>query len=294
MKVYIKNHTFGAGKWIYKGYAAAWKLLGYDVEFFNDLKELEGSGYYLMALDGEVTAETYPALERAAKTFLYVQPTHFPSPWGSHPNFVSTCASNVIREINSASNVYKWTFTDVSEYHEEWENVNTIPLAFDSINYLFKQEEKYAWDVCFVGGWADNGFNEKKKIMIEHFSKFKDSGLRCGIFINQNISHEEETLILSSSKIAINIHDAYQRFLGLDTNERTFKSLGLCGFLISDEIGQYKRLFPDNPTANTSEQMISLVLKYMSEDLSDIKKKNRKHILKEHTYLNRVKQMITL
>jgi len=294
MKVYIKNHTFGAGKWIYKGYAAAWKLLGYDVEFYNNLKELEGSGYYVMALDGDVTAETLPILEKSAKTLLFVQPTHFPLPWGTHPNFVSTCASNIIKEINYVDNICKWTFTDSNEYYNEWKDVSTIPLAFDSINYIFEQDEKYAWDVCFIGGWADNGFNEKKKIMIEHFSKFKDSGFRCGIFINQNISHEEETLILSSSKIAINIHDAYQRLLGFDTSERTFKSLGLCGFLISDSIDQYRRLFPENPIANNSEQMLSHLIKYMDEDLSEIKERNRKLILKEHTYLNRVKQMITL
>jgi len=281
MKVYIKEPVPGAGKWIYRGYFSAWQSLGYDVEYYKNIQEVKDRDCYIMAVDGDVNRHTLPVLEGIKKVFLFSQPIYFPFPWGTHPNFVTSCTTDEIKELNVLDNVHKWTFLDNSEYYAEWQNLTTIPLAFDSINYKFKQDEKYAWDVCFIGGWADNGFNEKKKIMID-------------VFINQNISHEEETLILSSSKIAINIHDAYQRLLGFDTSERTFKSLGLCGFLISDSIDQYKRLFPDNPTANTSEQMISHVLKYMSEDLSDIKEKNRKLILKEHTYLNRVKQMMAL
>jgi hypothetical protein len=76
-------------------------------------------------------------------------------------------------------------------------------------------------------GRADNGFDEKYKIMMSHFSAFKDSGLKMWIFVGKNLTHEQENKLLYNSKVAINIHDAYQRELRLDTNERTFKALGL-------------------------------------------------------------------
>ena len=36
--------------------------------------------------------------------------------------------------------------------------------------------------------------------MIEHFTKIKSSGLNCGIFVNKNIAHKEETKLLSNNE----------------------------------------------------------------------------------------------
>ena len=121
-------------------------------------------------------------------------------------------------------NVYLWTFADTDKkYYNKWKEVRTVPLAFDSIGYTRSINEKYKkFDACFIGGWANNGFNEKKKIMIDIFSKFKASGLKCAFFVEKNLTHEQETQLMSSSRVTLNIHDAYQRTLGTDTNERTF------------------------------------------------------------------------
>jgi hypothetical protein len=88
-----------------------------------------------------------------------------------------------------------------------------VPLAFDNISYEYLEDSKFKFDVCFVGGRANNGFDEKYKIMMTHFSAFKDSGLKCGIFVGRNLTHEQENKLLYNSKVAINIHDAYQRTL---------------------------------------------------------------------------------
>ena len=167
MKVYIKNHESFAGHWIYnKGYASAWESKGYDVVLYNSLSEINDSDYYLMAIDGDVNLKNLNAIERAKKTFLYAQPNWFPQPWGSHPNFVSLCSDETIKEINSIDTCKLWSFADVKDYHNKWKQVDTILLAFDSINYKNLEKEKFSYDVCFVGGWANNGFDEKKKIML--------------------------------------------------------------------------------------------------------------------------------
>ena len=246
MKVYIKKHESHAGKWIYEGYYSAWKRLGYDVEYYSELQNIDDNDYYLMALDGDINKNNLRVISKSKKTFMFAQPNTFPMPWGSHPNFISTASEKDISEINKMDNVHLWTFADVSkEYFSKWKKVNTIPLAFDSINYEMTINKNFAYDVCFIGGWANNGFNEKKKIMIDVFSHFKQSGLRCGFFINKNVSHKSETEILSSSKVCLNIHDAYQRTLGLDTNERTFKSLGLNGLLVSNKKKKLEKMFPE-------------------------------------------------
>ena len=103
--------------------------------------------------------------------------------------------------------------------------------------------------------------------------------------------------ILYNSKVSINIHDAYQRDLGLDTNERTFKALGLTGVLVSDDVTQVKRLFPDVKRTNDPEQMVKIVKEYVNmpdNELSKIKEENRKKVLENHTYASRIKQMMEL
>ena len=81
------------------------------------------------------------------------------------------------------------------------------------------------------------------------------------------------------SKISLNIHDAYQRTLGCDTNERTFKSLGLNGILISDKIKQLENIFPNIKTSNDSSELVRITKEYLSlteKELNNIINKYKK------------------
>jgi hypothetical protein len=300
MKVYIKNHPTHAGKWIYEGYKRAWLALGYDVEYFNKLNDIDNKDeYYIMATDYDVKNDSsYSSISNSVKSFIFAQPNSFPSPWGNHPNFISNASDQAIDLINQTDNALLWTFSDDTRYHKKWKTVHTVPLAFDSIGYVPKKDEKYSqYDVCFVGGWANNGFDEKRKIMIEIFSKFMDSGLKCGFFINKGLTHEQECDLLHNSKTALNIHDAYQRTLGYDTNERTFKALGLNGILVSDTIAQLNNLFPSVPTSLNSNELVESVkgiLSLTNEEVCGIKEGNKKNIAENHTYVKRVEQFLKL
>ena len=148
-----------------------------------------------------------------------------------------------------------------------------MPLAFDSISYKPVEDSKCAYDICFVGGWANNGLNEKRAIMIEHFMEIKKLNLKCGIFINKDISLQDEANVLYNSNIAINIHDAYTRTVGCNYNERTFKSLGLTGFLISDKHTLLEKDFPDLPMAQNAKDMSELIIQYMRKLIKILKKR---------------------
>tara|TARA_A100001515_G_scaffold1122_1_gene1026 strand:+ start:5538 stop:6533 length:996 start_codon:yes stop_codon:yes gene_type:complete len=329
-KIYIQDHSTitGAGKWIYEGYKKAWESLGYEAEYiYGEDKELiemiekanRKEEYSFMITDGfynllrcvrfpEEVDKPYSEslvktkiIDNSKAIYMFSQPTNFPDPWGTHPNFVSACPHDVIDEINQIDNVKSWTWGDFEkvkdDFYSSWDKINKIPLAFDNISYEYLEDEKYKFDVCFVGGRANNGFDEKYSIMMEHFSAFKDSSLKCGFFVGRNLTHEQENKILFNSKVSINIHDAYQRKLGLDTNERTFKSLGLTGVLVSDKIEQINNLFPDVKTTNDAKEMVKFVKEYVNmpeKELQKIKTENRKLILEKHTYTNRVKQLLDL
>ncbi len=308
MKVYIYDYPDHAGKWIYKAYQQAWEAQGFEIvvidssKVISEIVEDKNEEYILMVPETAVSGErSIDLVERSYKTFLFVQPNHFPPPWGNHPNFRCLVSDYTIEQINNLANVHLWAFSDAVEgtqFYDKWKKVHCVPLAFDSISYKPIDNPKYnKLDVSFVGGWANNGFDEKRKIIIETFSAFKDSGLKCGFFVNKNLTHQQECDLLANSKITLNIHDAYQRILGHDTNERTFKSLGLNGALVTDSIGQLNRLFPDIETASDAQEMVRLVKQLLSlseSELTDIKQKNKQDILDNHCYTNRVEALLAL
>lgn len=298
--IFIKNHKQHAGKWIYKGYENAWLSYGYSVRFYDRIDEILEfqDEYSIMAIDSDIISDAaIKVLSHSKRAYLFVQPNRFPDPWGKHPNFISHCSDKNIELINNLENVYLWTFMSVDKnFFYKWKDITTVPLAFDSYSYKQIIDDKYSFDICFVGGWANNGFNEKKKIMLNFFGEIKKLKIKHGIFINKNLTHEQESKILYNSKIAINIHDAYQHTLGLDINERTFKSLGLNGFLINDNVRQIKTIFPEElyniPIAKNPTIMKEMIEFYLDKNLDDVKKCNREMVLQNHTYRERVREML--
>ncbi len=306
MKIYIKKQrNYGAWHWIYNGYQAAWEKKGYEVVRYDNLDEIDTSeDYDLMVYDIEIHDNNHlQVLKSANRAYMFVSPNQFTLPWGGHPNWLTPLSDEVIKKVNSMDNVHLWAFIHADRYADsyfyKWKKINRVSTAFDDLNYLKEDlyDEKYNYDICFVGSWANNGLNEKKKIMIDHFLKFKKMDIRCGIFVHQginNLSIETEAKILYNTKIPINLHDNYQRILGLEHNERTYKSLGVNGFIVSDETKIMKEDFGHVPMAKTSDDMVKLIEKYLNEDLSEIKEQNRSMILGNHTYKNRVEQLLKL
>lgn len=293
--IYIKRHASNANKWIYQGYFNAWSFHGFNPIYYDSLTDITENDFYLMAADWDIVSrESLDVLKRAKKAFLFVQPTKYELPWSNHPNFMCFLPPEVIKEIDGLNNVHKWTFTDheLTDYYFAWTNVHKYPLAFDNISYGTPERNvKLAYDICYVGGRAHNGFDEKYKIMMKYFAAFKDSGLKCGFFIEKNLKHEQERDVIFNSKICLNIHDANQLKTNIDTNERTFKTLGLNGMVVCNNNGQFSRLFPHISTATTPEALVLIAKELCDKDLTEQKIANRANILKNHTYSTRVEEM---
>jgi hypothetical protein len=294
MTIYIKRPIGGAWQWILKGYAHAWLYHGIKPVFFSDFSEINSENYYLMIMDSDINENSIKFIKKSYKSIIFCSAKNFPEPWGSHPNFTCTLPNKIIDELNSLTNILKWTFCDVdNKYFSHWDNIKKIPLAFDSINYKqSKINNHYEYDICFIGGFANNGFNEKIVLIQSVLDSFNNSGLKCAFSVGNNIAHEIENHILAKSKICLNIHDKYQRELGLDTNERTFKSLGINGMLISDWVLDVKNLFPDVYCFKSTEELIEKCRYLINQDLESAKNLIRINIDKNHSYINRVNEMI--
>lgn len=296
MKIFIPEHKSGAGHFIYKGYASAWKSIGFDVEEYASIgphmKDMGNEVYDVMLVDGSfdtVFAGAKRFIDRARRVYLFVQPDKMPKPWGDHPNFYSHSSPATTRYFNRKDNIFYWSFVEAerTDWYKKWDKkIHYVPLAFDHINYPVIDDPKCnVFDVSYIGGKADNGFNEKWGLMQENFNALE--GLEFGIFVESGIDIPSEAKVLRNSKVSINIHDVYQRKFGFDTNERTFKALGLNGVLVSDHVDCIKRLFPNLKMANSPEEMRELVDSKLEIDNSVERNYYRQLILSKHTYVHR-------
>lgn len=293
----------GASHHIYNGYALAWGELGYEVIRWESLSDdCNTKEHSLMLTSSDIDVNQFDKwcdfLKKFDRVYMFVSPNSFPKPWGTHLNFVDLVSQNkeAVDKINKLSNIILWSFCDVSrapEYWSWWKKVNYVPLAFDHLNYSEIHDSKIDFDVCYVGGLANNGFNTKYKIMMEYFEEFKNSGLKCGFFLNKNLSHEDEVKILTNSKVCINIHDDYQRQLQLDTNERTWKTLGINGLLVSDNVGL---ALPDNVySTSTPKEMVEFIKEELMPYLylfREEAEENRWEFLEYQTYVDRVESLL--
>lgn len=293
--VYIKNHPAAAGYWIYNlGYKSAWEKLGYNVILFNNMLEIKNlKDSIVMTTSSDVDSEEkIKVLKNTKKSFVFVTSEWFP---GIHNIY----ASDIKEELRNNENIVLWTYAQVKEPYSLKKSIGSVielPLAFDNINYKRMIDNNYNFDVCFVGKLVDNGTNEKPARMRAYLERIlKEENIKCGFFgMSNNISHIDECKILTNSKICLNIHDVYQNLYGLDTNERTFKSLGLNGMLVSDYVKQISDLELNVVLNSDIEQYIISIKSYLNFNLEEIKKFNRREIEEKHTYVERVKKLIKL
>ena len=113
MKIYVKRPTIqGAWMWITKGYARAWESLGFQVAYYDLIEDIPTDGVYdIMARDWDLKGtKGMRAIESARRVYFFAQPSNFPLPWGSHPNFHSQCTDAAIDKLNELDNVHLWTY----------------------------------------------------------------------------------------------------------------------------------------------------------------------------------------
>lgn len=306
MKIFVKNKPTDAWHWILNnGYVSAWKYKGYDTFLFDKLEDLKNqTDYNVMCFDDDINNfESLEILQKSNKSWVYVQPTYYPDKWGKNPLFTTSCNAHLRNQIEKNRNIKLWSF--VTTYDNEplfsgWNKVHNILLGFDDINYIkniTKPHVKYQYDVCYIGGRAHNGFDEKIKLLKEVFTEFEKSNLKTGFFINKGLSLAAEANILFHSGIGLNVHDVFQRLYGYDTNERTFKTLGLTGYLVSDAIKQLQEFFPSTPSDNDPKNLVKHVKSFFElteKERNDIKETNRHIMLNQHTYKNRVESLLSL
>lgn len=197
----------------------------------------------------------------------------------------------------------------------------TILLAADKTINFHEYLDKYKSDISFIGTLLPGKVNFfqnqvyplKNKYNVKlygqdwtYFERITGFIQKVGQYFNipiiksikkPKLELEDERKIYSSSIISINVHEDYQRKFGLECNERTFK-IPLCGgFEISDNVACIRKYLRDGKEiviAKDKDDWFDKIDYYMKNQNKrlPIIEAGRKKVLNEHTYHNRVNQMI--
>lgn len=204
-----------------------------------------------------------------------------------------------------------------------WYKYHTIPLAVDKslINTKFKKE--FESDISFIG----TNSPDKQEIFNERLFPLKDRYniklywqdwtwidkilwwiQRGWQYFNipylksirkPKLKLEDEWNIYKSSKICVNLHEKNQLLCGWDCNERTFKIPAFWWFQIVDDVSCIKKYFKEWKEiiiAKNKEDWFQKIEYYMnhSKEREKIIEAWRKKVLADHTYHNRVEQIINI
>ncbi len=204
-----------------------------------------------------------------------------------------------------------------------WYKYYTIPLAVDKslVNTDFKKE--FEADISFIG----TNSPDKQEIFNERLFSLKDKYnvklywqdwtkldkvlwwiQRWWQYFNipllksirkPKLKLEDEGNIYKSSKICINLHEKNQLLCWWDCNERTFKIPAFWWFQIVDNVSCIKKYFKEWEEviiAKDKKDWFKKIEYYIKhpEEREKIIEAWRKRVLAEHTYHNRVEQIINI
>lgn len=200
---------------------------------------------------------------------------------------------------------------------------HTILLAANRKIFYYDYDEKYKADISFVGSLLPRKKEFIKKHLFPLINKYKvkiygnDWTLtnklkgyiqKFGQYFNiEPLKHirkiplaiEDERKVYSSSLISLNIHENHQRRFGSVFNERTFKIIASGGFEITDDVACIRKYFKEGKeiviakNKNDWFEKIDYYMKNPDKRLPIIEA-GKKKVLAEHTYHDRVKQIINI
>lgn len=198
---------------------------------------------------------------------------------------------------------------------------HTVPLAADKTLLYEEYSEEFKADISYIGTYLPEKrdfireyvFPLRKKYDVKLYGqdwtlydRIFGFTQKVGQYFNiplirslqkPKLQLEDERRIYTSSIISINIHEEYQKKFGGDCNERTFKVPICGGFEITDDVACIRKYFEADKEIIIAKdkddwfQKMDYYIKNPEKRLPIIEA-GRKRVLAEHTYHNRVDQMV--
>lgn len=215
--------------------------------------------------------------------------------------------------IDHADAVFCFEESDVEYYAKKGKTAYFLPLACDTSVYYPIENKVKDIDILFVATLYTSkkrmqliqsvirNFPDKKIVVYGWYKPFVKNPIkwlfreRRNIFKNVNIPPVKVNELFSRSKIALNIHHE-QTFRG--ANQRVFEASGSGAYQVCDANPYIESLFPNDEVGlyHNEEEMIEQIR--WALDSANVQERERRAkaaqeiILKDNTFLSRVKQML--
>lgn len=208
--------------------------------------------------------------------------------------------------------VFGYGLQEQEKYWELYEKTHNIPwygipTAGNLLHYYPNKSKEYSGDIGYIGGRWDYKANVIDKYLVPVLKKYRKNlqlfgwggwekvGLRYNKLSGQNIGEirtDVDRLIFSSCKICPAISEPHTIEYNIDWPERIFKTT-LCGSLtVSNHIKNFDKYMDSKifPTAQNPNQFMHIINYYIENDpqREELAKKQRKYVLENHTYFERV------
>lgn len=318
----------GADRWIVSGYKAAFEDLGHEFYFWQSHEDLaerleELKPDMLMISQRSLRYKNLPALQKARargiKVFAWVDSFFHKEPE----------AAEILRKEDPAD-IYHGETEDpwMDDFKKETgkDYVITPNAANHRLHFPTKPTKKYECDIAFLGANLTSKKEAFEKLLFPLIRKYhvevygpgwtiKDNILRSVAVLSRKLSWmrandwlskkritvppEEENKLYSSAKIAVNFHERGENIKShVILNERTFKIPACGGFEICDYVPPLRKYFSDEEVAmaRDDKDWFDKIEYYMHHDSQreEIRKRGSERALRDHTYLNRAKQILEL
>ena len=309
MRILFTDPRSGAFHYILNGMAAAFRSLGHKTARW-DGKEASLRSFkpdlYIGSSGHPQVIPNWARDEFGTRVAYHVNPygKERLKPVAGGPNINEPMQSLAWVTQQRPSFVFGYCYGgEINRYWDGWISelgipVYGVPTAGDHLNfYKVDPDPKFKCDLAFVGGYWKYKAKNLDQYILPLFKKFNikvygsDWKLGGGL-----ISDDDIRKLFSSSKIGPCVHEPHSAVYGIDIPERVFK-VPLCGLLaISDPSPSLRDMFPGNilPMASTPAEYMDLIKHYLHNEEERIKmaEAQRRHILKRHTYLNRIQTIL--
>jgi hypothetical protein len=191
-----------------------------------------------------------------------------------------------------------------------WRSVGATPLGLLNAADLFVYrqgtfDERLACDVAFVGGYWGYKARNLRKYLLPLCASDANPNLRVRIFgnsrwpVSQYLGEIREDRVrhqFVSATVCPNVSEPHSTDLGYDVVERPFKVLASGGFCISDYVEEAHHIFsPDELLmAQSPQEFRAAIYHFLAhpEDRLRYIEAGQKKVLAEHTYFERVAQLL--
>lgn len=213
--------------------------------------------------------------------------------------------------IDHADAVFCFEESDVEYYSAQGKKSYFLPQAADSSVYFPMNRSEKDIDIMFVGAiytsqkridmlkYLISKFPDKKIVIYGEYKPYFKNPVkwlfreRRDIYKNHNIPPEKVNKLYNRTKVALNIHNA-QTFNG--ANPRVFEACAAGAYQVCDTNPFIESLFQNEEIGlyHSKEEMVEKIQYALEHDMSSQSKAGYEIITAEHTFLARVKYMLSI